>query len=70
MKSIILEKVGPAASFLVQSPAHAGYLHGHGPARENSRKGITHNADINMSTLAPGSYIVKIGSNYRKVNVR
>lgn len=34
------------------------------------RKGITHNADINMSTFAPGSYIVRIGSNYRRINVR
>ena len=34
------------------------------------RKGITHNADINMSTFAPGSYIVKIGSNYRRINVQ
>jgi hypothetical protein len=34
------------------------------------RKGITHSAEINMSMFAPGSYIVKIGSSYRKVNVR
>lgn len=34
------------------------------------RKGITHNADINMSTFAPGSYVVRIGSNYRRINVR
>jgi len=33
-------------------------------------KGITHSTEINMSMFAPGSYIVRIGSSYRKVNVR
>ena len=33
-------------------------------------KGITHSADIDMSTFAPGSYVVKIGTGYRRINVR
>ena len=34
------------------------------------RKGISHNVDINISTFTPGSYIVKIGSSYRRINVQ
>ena len=33
-------------------------------------KGITHSVDIDMSIFAPGSYVVKIGTDYRRVNVR
>ena len=33
-------------------------------------RGITHSDEINMSMFAPGSYIVKIGSSYRKINAR
>ena len=34
------------------------------------RKGIVHSDEINMSSFAPGSYIVKIGPNYKRIIVR
>lgn len=34
------------------------------------RKGIAHSAGIDMSALAPGRYIVKLGSTYRRMDVR